>query len=389
MDWGHCSDDTVEIKISSHGQKGQQNTKEWNEEFARHVEEGLSLPVKTLSSMYFYDDVGSEIYAKITECEDYYPTRTEFEILSNPIHQTTISDIIGTSKSFNLVELGAGDGRKTTVLLRHFIEQKMDVTYIPIDISQGALDSLEEKLKTNFDLVYTTSSSSPSSPTSILLPVNRKRKAKTLTEESKKQQLKIRPINSDNITALSMIQQEAEESSSKERKRTVVMFLGSSIGNVGDDRKSQANWLTSVRQVLLKDDLILIGFDLAKDPDQLVRAYSDRDGLTTEFNMNLLRRINNELGGDFDLSAFKHHATYAPKEQVMESYLISTKDQTVTIKACDKSFSFSAWECMHLECSFKFTEKIIQELAETSGFTVSKKMFDKNVWFCDALLVAK
>jgi len=186
-----------------------------------------------------------------------------------------------------------------------------------------------------------------------------------------------------------MIQQEAEETSSKERKRTVVIFLGSSVGNLGDERKSQNKWLSSVRQVLHKDDLMLIGFDLVKDPDQLIRAYSDRDGLTREFNMNLLRRINNDLGGDFDLSAFKHHATYAPKEQVMESYLISTKDQTVTLKACDKSFSFTAWEALHLECSFKFTEKQIQELAEVSGFSVAKQMFDKNNWFCDAFLVAK
>jgi len=352
MEWGHCYDDIVEIKDSSPpspGQKSQQNTKEWNEEFARHVEEGLSLPVKSLSSMYFYDDVGSEIYAKITECEDYYPTRTEFEILSTPAHQKAISDIIGSTSKFNLVELGAGDGRKTTVLLQHFLEKTMDVTYIPIDISQGALDSLEDKLKNTFDLKYFTSKTS-----------SKKRKAKSLDEERKqKQRLKFRPINSDNITALAMLQQEAE-SSKEQRTRTVVIFLGSSIGNLGDDRISQYKWLSTVRQVLHKDDLMLIGFDLAKDPDQLIRAYSDRDGLTREFNMNLLRRINNELGGDFDVSTFKHHATYAPKEQVMESYLVSTKDQKVTIGSCNKSFNFGAWECIHLECSFKFTEKHIQ-----------------------------
>jgi len=187
-----------------------------------------------------------------------------------------------------------------------------------------------------------------------------------------------------------MIQQEAEEKNPKEQRQlTVVIFLGSSIGNLGDDRKSQYKWLSSVRQVLHKDDLMLVGFDLVKDPDQLVRAYADRDGLTTEFNINMLRRMNKELGADFDVTAFRHHATYAPKEQVMESYLLSTKDQTVTIKACGKSFHFSAWECLHLECSFKFTEKVIQELAETSGFSVAAQMFDKNKWFCDAFLVAK
>jgi len=380
---GHCYDDIVEIH-SSDGQGKQQSTTS-TEAFARHVEEGLSLPVKSLSSMYFYDDAGSEIYAKITECEDYYPTRTEFEILSTPAHQTSLSDIIGSTKSFNLVELGAGDGRKTSVLLKHFLEQKMDVRYIPIDISQGALDSLEEKMKTTFDLLYSPTSSRTSSSTIEL--TDRKEETKELLVE--KPQLHFRPINSDNITALSMIQQEAEETSLEDRKRTVVLFLGSSIGNVGDDRKSQYKWLASVREVLHPDDLMLIGFDLAKDPDVLIRAYSDRDGLTREFNMNLLRRINKELGGDFDETAFKHHATYAPKEQVMESYLVSTKDQTVTIKACDKSFDFGAWECLHLECSFKFTEKHIQELAETSGFSVAKKMFDKNTLFCDALLVAK
>jgi len=186
-----------------------------------------------------------------------------------------------------------------------------------------------------------------------------------------------------------MIQQEAQDHNPKDRKRTVVIFLGSSVGNLGDDRESQSKWLTSVRQVLLPQDLMIIGFDLVKDPDQLVRAYADSDGLTSEFNINLLRRINSELGGDFDITAFKHHATYAPKDQVMESYLISTKDQTVTIKACDKSFNFQAWEAMHLECSFKFNERQIQHLADISGFTVTKKMFDKNKWFCDAIFVAK
>jgi len=184
-----------------------------------------------------------------------------------------------------------------------------------------------------------------------------------------------------------MIQQETKEAKSTD-KRTVVLFLGSSIGNVGTTRKSQSEWLGEVRKVLQKDDLILVGFDLEKDPDKMLAAYSDRDGITAEFNYNLLRRINKELGGHFEVSAFKHHATYAPKTGVMESYLVSLKDQTVYIKSCDKRFHFRRWEFMHLECSFKFTEVHISELAVAAGFSIGKQMYDKNRWFCDAVLVA-
>ena len=132
-------------------------------------------------------------------------------------------------------------------------------------------------------------------------------------------------------------------------------------------------------------DLLFIGFDLQKDPRVIVSAYDDPAGVTAEFNLNLLRRINRELGADFDLSAFSHYAVYRPVECDARSFLISRRRQSVTVAALGKTFDFAEWEPIFVEISQKYNEAMIGELAAESGFNVARNFFDSRRYYCDSL----
>jgi len=166
-------------------------------------------------------------------------------------------------------------------------------------------------------------------------------------------------------------------------RRKILLFLGSNIGNFGRDQS--IDFFRQLRAVMNPNDLLFIGFDLQKDPHVILKAYDDPQGITAAFNLNLLRRINRELGGDFDLDKFVHYALYRPVECAARSFLISREQQTAHIEALGRSFSFEPWEAIFMEISQKYSLPMIEALAAESGFAVKQNFFDSKYYYCDSL----
>ena len=305
--------------------------------FAEDVLVGLSENTKRLSSLYFYDDIGSRLFQQICDLEEYYPTRVERSILIE--HAETILTPIA-DRHLNVVDLGAGDGHKTGVLLEWLMKRGADVRYVPIDISEGAMKDAVQNLGYRFP------------------------------------KLPIRGIVGDYFDGLSWL-------SRQDSRRNLVLFLGSNIGNFEKPRARA--FLRRLWNALNQDDYLLIGFDLKKDIDALLRAYNDHLGVTSQFNLNLLRRINNELGGNFNLDSWRHYGTYNVFTGAMESYLVSLEAQVVRIDALENEFSFAAWEPILTEYSYKYLESDIDALAHTAHFETHRKFHDASHWFCNAL----
>ncbi len=311
----------------------QQNT------FADDVMRGLSASPKYLSSKYFYDDEGSRLFQEIMKLPEYYLTRVEYEIFSEQR-----AEIYAAFKAeigeFDLIELGAGDGAKTSLLVDFFLKRQAAFTYVPIDISAEALKFLTEKFAAQFP------------------------------------NLSIQAEQGDYFLTLQTFK-------SKSERRKIILFLGSNIGNFG---KAQAqDFFKSLRAVMNAGDQIFIGFDLQKDPRTILRAYDDAQGVTAEFNLNLLTRINRELGADFNEKEFSHYASYHPIEGAARSFLMSRKAQTVSVEALNETFHFAAWEPIFMEISQKYTLRLIDEMAQASGFEVAGNFFDDKKFYVNSL----
>lgn len=304
--------------------------------FAEAVRIGLQATPKSLSSMYFYDDRGSELFQAISRHPDYYLTSTEHSILTS--NADVIFDCIDCTE-LDVVELGAGDGHKTQILLNAFSRGGKSINYYPIDISAEAVRLLEDGLD---------------------IPSN----------------VTLNPIVADHFSGLDEVSAESE-------RTKLVLFLGSSIGNF--NQRDSINFLNNIASHLHAGDFLLIGFDLKKDINRLIRAYNDSAGLTEAFNKNLLMRINRELGGNFNPDSFQHFGTYNPIIGAMESYLIASSQQCVAIDRLNLSVSFSAWEPIHLEYSFKYSINDISHFASKSDFAVVQNYIDSDVPFCDSL----
>jgi dimethylhistidine N-methyltransferase len=307
--------------------------------FAEDVLAGLTSTPKSLSSKYFYDDEGSHLFMEIMKLPEYYLTRAELEIFTDRtagIFEAFSRDAAG----FDLIELGAGDGTKTAVLIDYFLKQSFDFTYLPIDISQEALDTLSAKFKLEFpDLVI----------------------------ESK---------TGDYFRILKTLKNGSG-------RRKILMFLGSNIGNF--DRRQSLDFFKQLRGVMNQNDLLFTGFDLKKDPHVIVRAYDDAQGVTAAFNLNLLKRINRELGANFNLDNFSHYAVYRPVDCAARSFLISREKQTVHIEALGRSFDFEQWEAVFMEISQKYSLSMIKNLAAESGFRIEENFFDSRNFYTDSL----
>jgi dimethylhistidine N-methyltransferase len=306
--------------------------------FALDVLEGLSQRPKRIPSVYLYDKKGSELFQRITGLEAYYLTESEHEILA--VCKDEISQSL-PRQSFNLIELGSGDGRKTMLLIEHFIKKQLEFEYITLDISPESVNGLTLSLEEMF---------SPG--------------------------LKVTGIIAEYFDGLKWL-------ANKSRSRNLTLFLGSNIGNF--DYQAARRFLRHLWDCLKPDDQLLIGFDLKKDIGILNRAYNDPEGVTREFNMNLLDRINRELGGDFDREKFIYYSGYEVTTGAVESYLVSTKKQEVFIRDLDTVFSFEAWEPIHTESSYKYLETEIACLAAETGFEVQKDFFDRRRYFADSL----
>ncbi|MDH3252586.1 MAG: L-histidine N(alpha)-methyltransferase, partial [Ignavibacteria bacterium] len=166
-------------------------------------------------------------------------------------------------------------------------------------------------------------------------------------------------------------------------RRNLVMFLGSSIGNF--THSEACVFMRNVWNCLNHDDVVLIGFDLKKDIELLLRAYNDSQGVTREFNLNVLHRINSELGGNFDVTKFRHFGTYDVFSGGMESYLVSLEHQSVFIEKIGRAFSFEAWEPIHTEYSYKYLVSDIEQLAGETGFEIHENLFDERRFFTDSV----
>lgn len=307
--------------------------------FAADVLRGLSSNPKFLSSKYFYDDEGSRLFQEIMNLPEYYLTRAETEIFSTQTGEICAA-FSHKGDAFDLIELGAGDGTKTSLLVKFFLDRRADFRYVPIDISGEALNFLTEKFNASFP------------------------------------NLVVQPEQGDYFQTLETFRARSD-------RRKVILFLGSNIGNFS--RAQALDFFKNLRRVMNSNDRLFVGFDLQKDPRTILQAYDDASGITAEFNINLLRRINRELAADFDLENFSHYASYHPIEGAARSFLMSRKRQTVFIEALNKAFEFAAWEPIFMEISQKYTLEMITELANASGFETTKNFFDGKNFYTDSL----
>jgi dimethylhistidine N-methyltransferase len=309
-----------------------------NRQFSKDILRGLSLPVKALPCKYIYDENGSQLFCRIMELPEYYLTRCETELLE--MHKGSIGSLI-VGERCNLVELGAGDGKKTKILLEQFLTMSIDFQYCPVDISESAVKQLASDLNERF-------------------PV-----------------LEMNGLVSDYFDGLRWL-------SEQNHSRNVVLFLGSSIGNFSS--KEAETFLMRLHDSLNNGDLVLIGFDLKKaDIGLILRAYNDASGVTEQFNLNILRRINGELGGNFDTGKFRYLSTWDTESNAVKSFLVSTCDQIVYIEGLDRSFRFKPGERIHTESSHKFSEHELSRMAEETGFDVIRNFHDSRKYFANTL----
>ena len=310
----------------------------YTEAFLIDVIAGLSEKQKKLSSRYFYDAAGSKLFQQIMNLPEYYLTSCEHELLAR--HRQTMAAQFAPSGFFHLVDLGAGDALKTKNLLRELDHQQHDFEYVPIDISGDAMKQLTASLQYE-------------------LPA-----------------LQVQAVVGEYLQALEWLQE-------NKPARKVVLFLGSNIGNF--DPAEGIAFLKSIRNSLRKGDMLLLGVDLRKDPDTILRAYDDAAGVTAAFNLNLLHRINRELGGNFNIENFRHYALYNPQEGVMKSFLISQQEQQVYLEAAGQQFRFEAYEAIHTESSYKYTLQQVEEIGYSCGFQTQHVYLDHQGYFADVL----
>lgn len=305
--------------------------------FAEDVLEGLSSTPKTLPPKYFYDRFGSKLFEAICELPEYYVTRTEFAIL-----QTFADDIAAQfDEDAAIVELGSGNSSKTRLLIEAFLRQKGRLHYLPVDISKSILIETSQLLLRSYH------------------------------------ELRISAYISEYFTALRHLQQESFASK-------LILFLGSNIGNF--ETEDAARFLRKTYAAMQECDRLLMGVDLMKDKFILEPAYNDACGVTARFNINLLVRINRELGGNFDLSQFRHQAFLNDEHGRIEMHLESRRPQVVTIDQLNSEFYFEKGETIHTENSYKFTLPGLKKLAARGGFEIEKTWMDPRKWFSLNLL---
>lgn len=306
-------------------------------QFLKDVLTGLQSSPKYLNSKYFYDKRGDELFQKIMASEEYYPTNCEMEIFAS--QKESIADVVVNQISQpDLVEFGPGDAIKSIHLIKELFERNALQTYFPIDISANIIEILHEKMVREIP------------------------------------GLKMKGMNGEYFDMLEKIKQDSSNNK-------LVLFLGGNIGNFEQDQMQ--GFCRKLHASLLPGDLLLIGFDLKKNPKKILDAYSDAGGITREFNLNLLHRINKELKGDFDISAFEHYATYDPANGACKSYLVSLKEQDVNIG--EARIHFEKDETIFMEISQKYTLDQINDTALKTEFETVAHFFDSEKYFVDVL----
>jgi len=309
-------------------------------EFALDVRSGLlRKDQKEIPSKYLYDDLGSMLFEAITLLPEYGATDADRRLL-----QRNAADLAGRLPGLTaVVELGSGSGKKTRWLLEE-LAARHATHYFPIDISSAALKQCRQEMEAIPNLTVEGLEGS-------YLPGLREAKRR-------------RP----------------------EGSRLLVLFLGSTIGNFQPEEARE--YLSVFRSEMDKDDHFLLSTDLVKPVEQVLAAYDDALGVTAAFNLNLLTRINRELGGDFDLSEFEHLALYNHAEQRIEMHILSLRDQSVSLPEADLTLDLQKHETLWTESSHKFTLEGVRELAERSGFRCEQQWVDEEWPFAQSLLIA-
>ena len=304
---------------------------------AQHVLQGLKAPQKALSSAWFYDDEVSRLFQSIMASPEYYLTRVEHALLRERADELA-RWIDADRLPLDLIELGSGDGEKTLTLCQVLHEHDVDCTYRPMDVSSHALAELSQRFERH-------------------LP-----------------EMALAPMLGDYFEQWPAI---------SAQRRQVAMLLGSNLGNL--DEASAVALLQRFRSQLREGDVLLLGLDLVKDPHTIEAAYDDAQGITAAFNLNLLRRLNRELGMDFDLGQFSHFASYCPLQSVVRSFLVSSVEQVVRSTVLDAEFHFAAGETLYTEQSQKYTTQSIARLAQLSGFQNTQLITDERHWYALAV----
>lgn len=303
------------------------------------VVRGLSQTPKTLPPRYFYDDRGSQLFEQICELPEYYLTRTETEILQQ--YAGAIAHITGACE---LIELGSGSSTKTRLLLDAYQDAEQDLIYCPIDISAGILESSAEQLLLDYP------------------------------------DLRVHGF----IGTYELALQKLPDS---ELPTRVIGFIGSTLGNLNPQACDL--FLQQITDALKPGEYFLLGIDLHKSKAQLEAAYNDSQGVTAEFNLNMLQHLNRRFEGDFDLTQFEHVAIYNEAQRQVEMHLKSLRSQAVHLKALDLTVEFEAGETILSEISRKFALDDMQQLLGSKGLAPIQVWTDQNQWFAVLLCQLK
>jgi dimethylhistidine N-methyltransferase len=304
-----------------------------NTPLGSEVYRGLTARQKTLSPWLFYDAQGSELFEQITELAEYYPTRTERSILS--AHADQIVAAAAGCEELTMIELGAGTATKTGLLLKAAVRRQSEVTYHAIDVSGTALDEAKRRIEAELEGVAVV------------------------------------PRVGDYTEGLGQVDADGQ--------RRMVLYIGSSIGNF--EPADALQLLRDIRKELKPGEKLLLGVDMVKDREVLLRAYDDAAQVTAAFNKNVLARINRELGANFNLNLFRHRARWNEECSRIEMHLESLIAQHVVIPALDLEVKLQRGETIHTENSYKFRDEGVIEMLERADFHLSDHWTDEREWF--------
>ena len=310
--------------------------------FEKEVAQGITAFPKYLSSKYFYDKKGDKLFQEIMAMPSYYLTDCEFEILET--QQEEITKAFNDEGGFDLIELGAGDGKKTKILLRYMASKGINFSYLPIDISQNVLDGLKESVNKEIPSVT------------------------------------IKPQQGTYFEVLNDV-------ATYNKRKKVIMVLGSNIGNLLHEQAIV--FLRNIKDTMSTKDVLFMGFDQKKNPQTVLDAYNDSEGITEAFNKNIMHRINNELDADFNPDLFKHWEVYDPETGTAKSFLVSSKEQTVEINKLGLTINFAAWESIHTEISQKYDDDIVSWLAGEAGLEIIDQFTDRKGFYKNYLFKKK
>jgi L-histidine N-alpha-methyltransferase len=313
-----------------------------HDSFAHAVAAGLGSRPLSLPCRFLYDPIGSQLFEEICELPEYYLTRAEHEILSHHADEIVARCVT----PLFLAELGSGSATKTRLLIEAFLRKQGELRYVPVDISHSMLEQATEALLSDY-----------------------RGRGLTITAIASEYREGLRHLGKDT------------------RLPKLIAWLGSNIGNFA--RPDAQHFVSGIRDAMAADDRLLLGIDLRKDARALELAYDDARGVTARFNQNLLARINRELGGEFDLTDFRHRARVTDSGGRVEIGLVCERSCEVHVAALGRSFRFERGDFIHTEDSTKYSQGEIADLAQAAGLRVDARWLDAEHRFCVALLAPR